>query len=65
MADDAIETGCGCLGCIVQLFVCLVPLTGFVLVITALFFGLPVGDKKWNIDIFPPRVWDMNAEDGG
>jgi hypothetical protein len=30
------------------------------MLITALFFGLPIGKGKWNIDIFPPRIWDMN-----
>lgn len=26
----------------------------------SLFFGLPIGEHKWNIDIIPPRIWDMN-----
>ena len=43
--------GCGCVGLIV-----------FILVMWALWFGLPINEKKWNIDIFPPRIWDMNAQ---
>jgi hypothetical protein len=43
--------GCGCVSLIIT-----------ILVLTALWFGLPVGEKKWNIDIFPPRIWDMNAD---
>jgi hypothetical protein len=42
--------GCGC-----------VTLIATILVLWALWFGLPINDKKWNIDIFPPRIWDMNA----
>ena len=42
--------GCGCVGLVV-----------FILVFWAIFFGLPINEKKWNIDIFPPRIWDMNA----
>ena len=41
--------GCGCVSIIV-----------LILVLWALWFGLPINDKKWNIDIFPPRIWDMN-----
>lgn len=44
--------GCGCLTIVIG-----------ILVFWALFFGVPVGDKKWNIDIFPPRIWDMSASD--
>ena len=33
-----------------------------ILVFWALFFGLPINEKKWKIDIFPPRIWDMNDE---
>jgi len=43
--------GCGCVSIIL-----------FILLFTALFFGLPVGEKKWNIDLIPPRIWDMNAK---
>ena len=32
-----------------------------ILVLWALWFGLPwPGGAKYNIDIFPPCVWDMN-----
>ena len=47
-------TGCGCVSLII-----------FILVFWALWFGLPIGSNKWNIDIFPPRIWDMNADGGG
>jgi len=45
--------GCGCVGIVL-----------FILIFWSMFFGLPVGDKKWNIDIFPPQIWDMNATQG-
>ena len=41
--------GCSCIGLVM-----------FVLIFWSIFFGLPVGAHKWNIDIFPPRIWDMN-----
>lgn len=44
------SANCGCVGLIIT-----------ILVLWALWFGLPVNEKKWNIDIFPPRIWDMNA----
>lgn len=37
--------GCGCVGFIV-----------FVLVMWSLFFGLPVGDSVYHIDLFPPAI---------
>lgn len=47
------SSSCGCGGCVGTVL--------FILVIWMLWFGLPwPGDKKYNIDIFPPRVWDMN-----
>jgi hypothetical protein len=58
MADDIDAPGgcsCGC-GC----FVIIAHLVMALLVLTALWFGLPIEDKKWNIDLFPPRIWDMN-----
>ena len=52
MSDDNSSGGCcGCVGIIITIFV-----------LWALFFGLPINDKKWNIDIFPPRIWDMNLQ---
>ncbi len=42
--------GCSCVGLIL-----------FILMITAIGWGLPMpGGHKYNIDIFPPRIWDMN-----
>ena len=42
-----------CCGCI--------PVVIFILFIWLMFFGLPMpGGHKYNIDIFPPRIWDMN-----
>jgi len=38
-------SGCGCVGFII-----------FILVIWALFFGLPINDKVLNIDIIPPSI---------
>jgi len=49
MSDE--ESGCGCGGC--------VSLIIFILLFWAVFFGLAVGGKTWNIDIFPPRIWEM------
>ena len=43
--------GCGCGGCVGIII--------FILLFWALWFGLPVGDKTWNIDIFPPRIWEQ------
>jgi hypothetical protein len=53
MSDNSSSSagGCGCVSFVI-----------FVLVITALFWGLPIGSSKWNIDIFPPRIWDMNEK---
>ena len=50
-SNDGDSGGCGC-GCVSWIV--------FILVIWALWFGLPVGRRKWNIDVFPPRIWDMN-----
>jgi hypothetical protein len=54
MSDDSSSGGgggCSCSGLVIA-----------VLVLWALWFGLPwPGGAKYNIDIFPPRVWDMNA----
>jgi hypothetical protein len=43
--------GCGCGGCVMLIL--------FILLMWSIWFGLPVGDKTWNIDIFPPRIWEM------
>jgi len=51
MSEEA-SGGCGCGGCVGLIIT--------VLVLWAVFFGLPINDKKWNIDIFPPKIWDMN-----
>jgi len=51
MSDEESKGGCGC-GCfsfILMLFT-----------IWALFFGVSTPWGKFNIDIFPPRIWDMN-----
>jgi len=45
---------CGCGGCVGVII--------FILIFWAIWYGLPIGDKTWNIDIFPPRIWEMNAE---
>ena len=45
--------GCGCVSFIVSSIL-------FLFLIWALWFGLPVGRNKWNINVFPPRIWDMN-----
>jgi hypothetical protein len=42
--------GCGCAGIVIT-----------ILVLWSLCFGLTVGESRWNIDILPPRIWDMNA----
>ena len=43
--------GCGCGGCVMLIL--------FVLLFWSIWFGLPIGDKTWNIDLFPPRIWEM------
>jgi hypothetical protein len=42
------NVGCGC-----------VPTILLILVLWALWFGLPTPWGKYNIDIFPPRIWLM------
>jgi len=51
--DSDSNASCGCGGCVMFIV--------FILMFWAMFFGLPINEKKWNIDIFPPRIWDMNA----
>lgn len=50
------NNGCGCGGCLM--------LIGFIFIvysiIYSIIYGVEIGDKKWNIDLFPPRIWDMN-----
>jgi len=43
--------GCGCVCIIILIFV-----------FWAIFFGVPIGNNKWNIDLFPPRIWNMNEQ---
>lgn len=52
MADTSSD-GNGCVGCI-SIFV-------FFFLVVAIGWGVPVGKSKWNVDIFPPRIWDMKA----
>ena len=43
-------------------FSCGITFTGFIVIVLllwAIWFGLPIGDKTWNIDIFPPRIWEI------
>ncbi len=47
MSDDSNGGGGGC-GC--------ASIVIFILVMWSLFFGLPIGDKTYNIDIFPPQI---------
>ena len=43
---------CSCIGLTIVLFF-----------FWALWFGVPIpGGKKINIDIFPPKIWDMNEK---
>jgi len=50
MSDES-SGGGGC-GCVMFIL--------FILLFWAIWKGLPIGDKTWNIDIFPPRVWEMH-----
>ena len=43
--NGGIRCGCGCGGIILT-----------ILMLWALCFGLPIGDKTYNIDIFPPQI---------
>jgi len=45
------NASCGCGGCVSIIL--------FILLFQALWFGLTIGDKKWNIDIFPPKIWEV------
>ena len=48
--NSSVGGGCNCVGLVL-----------FILMVTAIGWGLPMpGGKKINIDIFPPRIWDMN-----
>ena len=46
--------GCSCGGCIMLIV--------FFFMVVAIGWGLPIGKRKWNVDIWPPRIWDMNEE---
>jgi len=51
--SDSDNSGGGC-GCGSLIF--------SIILIVMLFWGLPTPWGKLNLDIFPPRIWDMNAE---
>ena len=53
MADQVHVTGGGC-GCVTLVIA--------ILLFWSIFFGLPVGDKKYNIDIFPPAIRIENTK---
>jgi hypothetical protein len=50
--DSNNNASCGCGGCVMFVI--------FIFMIAALGWGVPIGASKWNIDLFPPRIWDMN-----
>lgn len=50
-SDNQNYIGCGC-GCINLII--------FIFIFWAIFFGVNINGKKWNVDIFPPQIWDMN-----
>jgi hypothetical protein len=47
MADKVYVNGGGC-GCVTLVIA--------ILLFWSIFFGLTVGDKKYNIDVFPPAI---------
>lgn len=49
MSESNSSSGCGCVSLMIAF-----------LFLWALWFGLPTPWGKINIDIFPPRIWDMN-----
>jgi len=52
MSDyDGSGCGCGCGGCVSFIL--------FILIMWAIFVGLPIGDKTWNIDLIPPKIWEV------
>ena len=51
MSDDSDSGGCGCVSIIVT-----------ILVLWALWFGLPTPWGVFNIDIFPPAIRQMDAD---
>jgi len=53
MSDEGSGGGCSCVGIVL-----------FILVFWAMFIGLPIGKNRYNIDIFPPRIWEMNSGAG-
>lgn len=55
MSDtEKVSIGCNGCGC--------VSLILFVFLVWSLFFGLPTPWGKINIDIFPPKIWNMDVE---
>ena len=53
--SSSASCGCGgCGGCVMFVI--------FIFMVTAIGWGVSIGKHKWNIDIFPPRVWDMNEQ---
>lgn len=53
-SDDSVGCSCTGSGC--------ASLIILILLLAALWFGLPTPWGKLNIDIFPPRIWDMNQQ---
>ena len=45
--------GCGCGGLLV--------LVVFIFFVYAWIWGVPIGDKVWNIDIFPPAIHETSS----
>jgi hypothetical protein len=57
MAEDngGSNASCGCGGCLTLIVL--------FLVFWMIAFGIPVNEKRWNLDLFPPRIWDMNEQE--
>jgi len=52
------QVGCGCGGCLVTIFAII-----FAYLFICLLRGtFEVNGQKWNLDLYPPKIWNMNEE---
>lgn len=45
---------CGCGGCVTAIL--------FFVIFWLICFGISIDGNTWNLDLFPPRLWQMNKE---
>ena len=54
MSEESSGGGCGCGG--------ILALIAFIFFVYACIWGLPIGGKVWNIDLFPPAIRDVSKQ---